>query len=116
MNKISAIWILRIAVFGEFFGHGIFSLQGKEKFVNYIASVGIPQDIAVTLLTLIGIMDIIVAFVVLLRPINAILLWAAFWGFATALIRPITGEPIWDFFERWANIGAPLALYYLIKK
>jgi len=38
----------------------------------------------------------------------------AFWGFRTALLRPIVGEPIWDFIERWANWGAPLALLLLI--
>ncbi|MEK9147444.1 MAG: hypothetical protein AAB593_00820 [Patescibacteria group bacterium] len=116
MNKLNVLWILRIAVFGEFFGHGIFALQGKEKFVNYIMSVGISHDTAAILLMFVGIMDIIVALVVLFRPISPILLWAAFWGFATELIRPIAGEPIWDFLERWANIGAPLALYYLLKK
>ena len=36
------------------------------------------------------------------------------WGFWTALIRQIVGEPIWDFVERWANWGAPLALLLLI--
>jgi len=38
------------------------------------------------------------------------------WGFWTALVRPLVGEPIWDFVERWANWGAPLALYLLMKK
>jgi len=52
---------------------------------------------------------------VLLKPIKSVLLWAAFWGFWTALVRPIVGQPIWDFVERSANWGAPLALYYLIK-
>jgi hypothetical protein len=28
----------------------------------------------------------------------------------TALIRPISGDPIWDFVERFANFAAPLAL------
>jgi hypothetical protein len=35
------------------------------------------------------------------------------WGFWTALVRPIVGEPIWDFVERFANWGAPLALLAL---
>jgi len=43
------------------------------------------------------------------------LLWMVFWGFWTALLRPIVGMPIWDFVERWANWGAPLALYFLLK-
>src|SRR3989338_8673546 len=109
-------WILKIAVFGEFLGHGIFALQGKAAWLAWFPVFGInnPQ-IASTLLFLIGIMDIILAIIVLVRPLPLALLWMATWGFFTALIRPIVGEPIWDFFERWANWGAPLALFFIFK-
>ena len=63
---------------------------------------------AATLLTLVGLLDLLVALIVLVWPIRVAVLWAAFWGFWTALVRPIVGEPIWDFIERWANWGAPL--------
>jgi sorbitol-specific phosphotransferase system component IIC len=63
-----------------------------------------------TLLMWIGILDMLVALIVLVKPIRVVLLWAALWGFWTALLRPIVGEPIWDFVERSANWGAPLAL------
>jgi len=46
--------------------------------------------------------------------VRLVLLWAVFWTFITALIRPIAGDPIWDFIERFANIGAPLALLSLV--
>ena len=94
-------WILKIAVFGEFLGHGIFALQGKAAWLAWFPVFGInnPQ-IASTLLFLIGIMDIILAIIVLVRPLPLALLWMATWGFFTALIRPIVGEPIWDFFEK----------------
>ena len=62
------------------------------------------------MMTLIGVMDIALAILVLVKPIRIALLWMALWGFWTALLRPIAGEPIWDFVERWANWGAPLAL------
>jgi hypothetical protein len=39
----------------------------------------------------------------------------AFWGFWTALVRPLVGMPIWDFIERFANWAAPLALFYVYK-
>ena len=58
-------------------------------------------------------MDLLVAVTVLFAPWRIILIWAAIWGFWTALLRPIAGEPIWDFFERWANWAAPLALLAL---
>ena len=107
-------WILRVAVAGEFIGHGVFSLQHKAGWFEYYASVGIGEPTAATLMTLVGLLDLLVAIVVLVHPVRLFLLWAVFWAFLTALIRPIAGEPFWDFVERFANIGAPLALLYLV--
>lgn len=109
-----AQWVLRVAVAGEFLGHGVFALQGKAQWVEWFSSFGITDpSIATQLLFLVGLLDLVVALTVLVRPIPAVLLWAAFWGFWTALVRPLVGEPIWDFVERWANWGAPLALLLL---
>lgn len=108
-------WILRIAVAGEFLGHGVFALQGKQTWIGWISQLtGADAGMAATLLTLIGLLDLLVALTVLIRPIRVVVLWAVVWGFWTALIRPVVGEPIWDFIERWANWGAPLALLLLI--
>jgi len=108
-------WILRIGVAGEFFGHGLLAVQGKATWIGWIEQIlHVDTSTATTLLTLIGISDILVAACVLFLPIPAILLWAAVWGFWTALLRLIVGEPIWDFVERWTNWGAPLALLLII--
>ncbi len=117
MNKNKTIeWILRIAVAGEFLGHGVFALQGKPKWVEWFSTFGISDaNLATQLLFIVGLMDLLVALIVLIKPLKPVLLWAALWGFWTALIRPLVGEPIWDFIERFANWGAPLALYYLLK-
>jgi hypothetical protein len=114
MNK-KIEWILRIGVFGEFLGHGVFALQGKEGWFKYFEAVGILDPATITsLLLVIGIMDVAFAVLVLVRPVNAALLWMAFWGLWTALIRwPIGPDPVWDFFERWPNWAAPLALLYV---
>lgn len=107
-------WILRIAVFGEFVGHGVFALQGKEEWILWIRQmIGVDMATATQLLTLIGVLDVVVGLIVLIRPVPLVLLWAAAWGFWTALVRPLVGKPVWDFLERWANWGAPLALFYL---
>ena len=106
-------WALRIGVFGTFLGHGIFALLVKKSWIPYFTSIGISESAAVILLPLIGLLDILVAIFALVKPVRAILIWASVWAFATALIRPISGEPIWDFVERWANWAAPLALLYL---
>ena len=108
-------WVLRLAVAGEFAGHGVFALQGKKAWIDWIHQLtGVEIGTATILLTLIGFMDLLVALIVLVRPMRIALLWAAFWGFWTALVRPLVGEPIWDFVERWANWGAPLALLLLM--
>ena len=116
MNNTNLIkWVLRIAVAGEFVGHGVFALQGKKVWIDWIKQLtGAEIGTAAILLTLIGLLDLLVALIVLLRPIRAVVLWAVFWGFWTALVRPVVGEPIWDFIERWANWGAPLALLLLL--
>jgi hypothetical protein len=107
-------WVLRVAVSGEFLGHGVFALQGKSAWVTWIQTLtGSSSAVASSLLTTVGVMDVAVAAVVLLYPIRLALLWATAWGFWTALVRPIVGEPVWDFVERWANWGAPLALLLL---
>ena len=107
--------VLRIAVAGEFIGHGVFALQGKKTWIDWIHQLtGAEISMAATLLTLVGLLDLLVALIVLVWPIRVAVLWAAFWGFWTALVRPIVGEPIWDFIERWANWGAPLALLLLL--
>ncbi len=107
-------WVLRVAVAGEFLGHGVFSLQHKAGWFDYYAAVGIGEPTAATFMTLVGLLDLFVAVVVLVHPVRLILLWAVFWTFVTALIRPIAGDPIWDFIERFANIGAPLALLSIV--
>src|SRR3989344_1131452 len=97
-------WILRIALFGEFFGHGIFALQLKPRFLEMLTSLtGITGNLANNLLVAIGVIDIIIAILALFYPFRLMLIWASLWGFSTALARPLAGDPIWDFLERWAN-------------
>ncbi len=108
-------WVLRIAVAGEFIGHGVFALQQKGDWVKWMGQlIGTSPEVSGQLIFLVGLFDLLIALIVLLRPIPAVLLWAAFWGFWTALVRPLVGMPIWDFVERWANWGAPLALLLMI--
>ena len=115
MNK--AIWILRVGVAGEFLGHGVFALQGKEGWFKYFEAFGITDPGTITtILMVVGIIDIALALMVLLKPIRPILLWMSFWGLWTALVRwPFGPDPMWDFVERFANWASPLALFYLLK-
>jgi uncharacterized membrane protein YphA (DoxX/SURF4 family) len=115
MQNLKAVeWVLRIAVAGEFIGHGVFALQQKVGWLKYFEALGISADSAMTLMPLIGIMDLVLALLILVKPMRIAILWMAFWGLWTALIRwPFGPDPFWDFVERWANWGAPLALLFL---
>jgi hypothetical protein len=106
-------WLLRLACAAEFIGHGAFGIITKAVWVPYFGVIGIPEDLAYTLMPVIGTIDISLGLLVLLTPVRAALLYMAFWGFMTATIRPIAGEPIWEFLERAPNWGVPLALLYL---
>ncbi|HXV39203.1 MAG TPA: hypothetical protein VD699_06510 [Nitrosopumilaceae archaeon] len=107
-------WILRIAVFGTYLGHGVLALQLKSSFLELIEGMsGITGTLAENLLYTIGAIDITTAILAIVYPFRLLLMWATLWGFLTAVARPVSGEPVWDFIERWANWGAPLALLYL---
>jgi uncharacterized membrane protein YphA (DoxX/SURF4 family) len=113
MNNPKLIeWVLRIAVAGEFIGHGVFALQGKEGWFKYFYPFGITNaETITTFLFVVGVIDVALALLILVRPVRIALLWMVFWGLWTAMIRwPFGPDPIWDFVERWANWGAPLAL------
>lgn len=117
-NSKKIEWILRIGVAGEFLGHGVFALQGKTGWFKYFEALGITDPATITsMLLAVGVMDVVLAIIVLVKPVRPLLLWMAAWGLWTALIRwPIGGDPVWDFVERWANWAAPLALYYMLSK
>lgn len=110
-NPKTLEWVLRISVAGEFIGHGVFGLQGKRDWIGWFAKFGVADTgTATQLLFLIGAIDIALAILILIKPVRIALLWMVFWGFWTALLRPLVGMPVWDFVERWANWGAPLTL------
>ena len=115
MNTKLIEWVLRISVAGEFIGHGVFALQGKKDWIGWFATFGVSDTgTAAQLLFLVGTIDIALAILVLIKPVRLALLWMVFWGFWTALLRPIVGMPVWDFVERSANWGAPLALLLVV--
>ena len=108
--------ILRIGVAGEFLGHGVFAVLGKTDWIKWTEQLtGLDTATATTFMIAVGVLDILLAILVLTKPMKPVLLWMAFWGFWTALVRPLVGLPIWDFIERFANWAAPLALYFFYR-
>jgi hypothetical protein len=110
-TKLNPIeFIARLGVFGTFMGHGIVAIGVNPKWIPLLTSFGFSEEQAVFLMPLIGILDIIVAMIILIYPIRIVLYWAVFWAILTALSRPISGESFLEFFERSSNWGLPLVL------
>ena len=107
-------WILRVGIAGCFIGHGAFGIITKAAWVPYFAVGGVSEPWAWRLMPLIGTMDILMGLLALFRPCRALLLWASVWGLWTALLRPLSGESCWEFWERAGNYGLPLTFLVVV--
>jgi hypothetical protein len=103
-------WVLRIGVAGCFIGHGAFGILTKAEWLPYFAVGGIGAPVAWRVMPWIGSMDIAMGLLALAWPCRALFFWALVWGGWTALLRPLSGEPGWEFAERAGNYGVALAL------
>ena len=107
-------WALRVGVALEFLGHGLAGFYRPEGWIPYFTLFGIPETFASSHMFFItGTVDIALAVLLLARPVRAVMLHMAVWGFMTAWLRPLTGESWFELVERGANFGMPLALLVL---
>ena len=130
--------LIGTAVALGFFGHGILGAKGEEKFVDLVTGSydkllggSMSTDTATSIVNVIGWVDIALAAAFVVLVVGAIrrkayafspvaiglFVWAATWGFLTALSRftaVLNGAEVWDVVERGPNYLAPAALVYLI--
>ena len=111
-----ASWVLRIAIFGTFFGHGLVAFHVNPAWVHYITFWGFSDEFARTVMPIIGVVDICVALSILVKPLRPILIYAIVWAFAAAAMRWLADLNVLGFVERAANWGAPLALLLLTSR
>ena len=106
-------WLLRLGVVGCFIGHGAYGLLTKEAGVPYFGVVGIDRTWPYRLLPWIGGMDIGLGLTMAVVPLRVVLLHLIVWGLWTAVLRPLSGDVVWEFCERAGNYGVPLAFLVL---
>jgi hypothetical protein len=106
--------VLRVGAGLCFIGHGAFGIITKPAWVPYFAVVGIPEHIAYTLMPVIGVVDVLAGITVLASPRPIVLLYMTVWALWTALLRPLSGDRVWETVERAGNYGVPLALIMLV--
>jgi len=105
-------YTLRIAAACCFIGHGLFGIIIKEIWCNYFSVMGIGREMAYSLMPVIGVVDICMGLLLIVYPLPAFFAWLVVWGFFTAMLRPLSGEPFAECIERAGNYGAPLALLF----
>jgi hypothetical protein len=93
-------------------GHGILGIAGKAKLVEHYASVGLPASTTVA----VGIFEIALAAVVMLKPSVKLLIFVAGWKLATETLFLTAGSPLWELVERAGSVAAPLALAALLSR
>src|SRR5262245_62024992 len=106
-------WLLRLGVICCFIGHGAYGFITKEAWVPYFGVVGIDRTWAYRLMPWIGAMDIILGLIMAAIPLRIVLLHLIVWGIWTAALRPLSGDSVWEFFDRAGNYGVPLAFLVL---
>ncbi len=109
----TAYWVLRVGAALCFIGHGAFGFITKAAWLPYFALVGIPEAWAWRLMPVVGAVDVMAGMAVLYAPRGLPLVYMTVWALWTALLRPLSGESVFETVERAGNYGVPLALLLL---
>jgi len=108
-------WILRATTALLLVGHGGFDFAMHKDWSGYAAAIGIgPATLAGhPLRPWAGWFECAIGLLVFAWPGRGLLMFVFVWKLATEALRPLAGEPIWEFIERGGSYGAPLALAWL---
>jgi len=115
-ERASAIgWILRATTALLLIGHGGFDFALHKDWSSYAAVIGIsPATLAShPFRPLAGWFECALGLLVLAWPGRGLLIFVFAWKLGTEALRPLAGEPIWEFIERGGSYAAPLALAWL---
>jgi hypothetical protein len=135
-RPLGAEWLLRLAASATFLCHGIEALLAHAQFVDYVITGGervgmnFTEATARVVLTIVGVVDIVVAVLVLspiggqdvrgpLRgPLRAAAAWMVVWGLATAFMRVVAlGWGNWpEMLIRVTNALVPFTLLLLWRR
>ena len=106
-------WILRITCFFCLVGHGAWGIIQKPEWIPFYDIFHIPAKYAYLTMPIVGLMDILMGILILVKPMRFVLVWMVFWTIFTALLRPMAFMGWFEFLERAGNYGAPIVFLAL---
>ena len=101
--------VLAFAVVFLLVGHGMLGLSGKPGHIANYASLFSPSA-AIDATRIAGLLEILLAVAVVLRPSAGVLLLVAAWKIGTESLFVTAGAPAWEVVERGGSFAAPIAL------
>ena len=111
------MWALRASASATFLGHGLNALQASPSHVELIQltfGLGVSESAAAKALVLIGCIDVLVAVLLLVRPMRWVVGWMSVWG----MIAVASRLTAYGFAEGWdaaairlGNAGVPLVIW-----
>jgi len=110
-------WAMRICIALLLIGHGGFGITHlhDKEWIGYLGSLGVSPDAASPrLIAAIGWFEVCLGLAVLVKPHRGLILFVLAWKIGTELLRPLAGEPMWEFVERGGDFYLPVALLLVL--
>jgi hypothetical protein len=110
-------WIIRFSIALLLVGHGGLGIfANKKEWFDFFGYFGISQATVVSahLSQWIGWGEIILGLAVFIKPCRSLLIFVLIWKIGTELLRPLVGQPMYQFIERGGDYVLPLVLLWLV--
>jgi hypothetical protein len=109
-------WVIRFSIALLLIGHGGLGIwANKKEWFDFFGYFGINQATVVSahLSQWIGFGEIIMGLAVLIKPCRSLLIFVLIWKVGTELLRPLVGQPMYQFIERGGDYVLPLVFLFV---
>lgn len=110
-------WVMRASIALLLIGHGGLGIWAhKKEWFDFFDFFGIDQATVTSahLSQFVGWFEVGLGLAVLLRPVRSLLVFVLAWKVGTELLRPLVGQPNYQFIERGGDYALPIALLMLM--
>ncbi len=109
-------WVMRVSIALLLVGHGGLGIWAAKKewfdFLGWVRVTDASQ--AADLMPWVGALEVVLGLAVLIKRLRHLLLFVLVWKLGTELLRPLVGQPNYQFVERAGDYVLPLALFWLV--